>query len=76
MRKLKGHQTEVFTIWNGYENIDRNIVVKHKIFGRTRGHQIYDDRGVESILCRKLFIHSVQITLSLFCSFYQMPLML
>ena len=24
-RRLRGHQTEVFKILNGYENIDRNI---------------------------------------------------
>ena len=24
-RRLRGYQIEVFKIWNGYENIDRNI---------------------------------------------------
>ena len=38
-RKLRRHQTEVFMILNGYENIDRNIFFSLKK-DRTRGHEV------------------------------------
>ena len=39
-RRLRGDQIEVFTILNGYENIDRNIVITVKEEIRTRGHGV------------------------------------
>ena len=36
--KIKGDQIEVFTILNGYENIDSNIVLEIKEGKITRGH--------------------------------------
>ena len=39
-RRLRGDQTEVFKILNGYENIDRNIFFSVKEERRTRGHGI------------------------------------
>ena len=38
-RILRGDQIEVFTIMNGYENVDRNMFVKLKEGSRTRGHK-------------------------------------
>ena len=37
-RRLRGDQTEVFKIVNGYEDIDRNMFFKLKEDSRTRGH--------------------------------------
>ena len=39
-RRLRGNQTEVFKILNGYENIDRNIFVSLKKDSRTRRHGV------------------------------------
>ena len=39
-RRLRGNQTEVFKILNGYENIDRNNFVSVKEERRARGHRI------------------------------------
>ena len=39
-RRLRGDQLEVFTILNGYENIDRNIFYSLKKERRTRGHGV------------------------------------
>ena len=38
-RRIRRHQTEVFKILNGYENIDRNIVFSLKKDSRTIGHE-------------------------------------
>ena len=38
-RRLRD-QIEVFTILNGYENIDRNIFLSLKKDSRTRGHEV------------------------------------
>ena len=38
-RRLRGNQIDVFTILNGYENIDRNILLTVKE-ERTRGHRV------------------------------------
>ena len=38
-RRLRGDQTEVFKISNGYENIDSNIFLSLKK-DRTRGHEV------------------------------------
>ena len=38
-RRLRGDQTEVFKIVNGYEDVDRNIFFKLKEGSRTRGHK-------------------------------------
>ena len=37
---LRGDQTEVFKILNGYENIDRNVFFSLKKDSRTRGHEV------------------------------------
>ena len=39
-RQLRRDQIEVFNIFNGYENIDRNIFLSLKKDNRTRGHEI------------------------------------
>ena len=39
-RRLRGDQIEVFKILNGYENIDRNILLTVKEERRTRGHGV------------------------------------
>ena len=39
-RQLRGDQIEVFKILNGYENIDRNILLSLKKDNRTRGHEV------------------------------------
>ena len=39
-RRLRGDQIEVYTILNGYKNIDRNIVFSVKEERRTRGRGI------------------------------------
>ena len=39
-RRLRGDQIEVFTILNGYENINRNIFFSVKEERRTRGHGV------------------------------------
>ena len=39
-RMLRGDQIEVFTILNGYENIDRNMFCSLKKHSRTRGHHV------------------------------------
>ena len=39
-RRLRGDQTEVFEILNGYENIDRNMFFSLKKDSRTRGHKV------------------------------------
>ena len=39
-RRLRGDQTEVFKILNGYENIDRNISFSVKEERRTRGNGV------------------------------------
>ena len=39
-RRLRGDQIEVFKILNGYENIDRNILLSVKEERRTRGHGV------------------------------------
>ena len=38
-RRLRGDQTEVFKLVNGYENVDKNMFFKLKEGGRTRGHK-------------------------------------
>ena len=38
-RSLRGDQTEVFKIVNGYEEVDRNMFFKLKDGSRTRGHK-------------------------------------
>ena len=39
-RRLRGDQIEVFKIFNGYENIDRNMFFSLKKDSRTRGHEV------------------------------------
>ena len=39
-RRLRGDQIEVFKIFNGYENNDRNICFTVKEERRTRGHGV------------------------------------
>ena len=39
-RRLRGDQIEVFTILNGYENIDRNIFSRLRGKRKTRGYGI------------------------------------
>ena len=39
-RRLRGHQIEVFKILNGYENINRNILLSVKDERRTREHGV------------------------------------
>ena len=39
-RRLRGDQSEVFKILNGYENIDRNIVFSVKEEKKIRGHGV------------------------------------
>ena len=39
-RRLRGDQTEVFKILNGYKNIDRNMFFSHKKDSGTRGHEV------------------------------------
>ena len=38
--RSRGDQIKVFKIWNGYENIDRNMFVLIKEERRTRGHGV------------------------------------
>ena len=38
-RRLRGDQTEVFKIVNGYEDVDRNMFFKLKEGSRTRGYK-------------------------------------
>ena len=40
IRRLRGDQIELFNILNGYENIDKNILLSVKEERRTRGHGI------------------------------------
>ena len=39
-RRLRGDQTEVFKIVNGYEDVDRNMFFKFKEGSRTRGNKV------------------------------------
>ena len=39
-RRLRGDQTEVFKILNGYENIDRNMFFSLKKDSKTREHEV------------------------------------
>ena len=39
-RRLRGDQTELFKILNGYENIDRTMFFSLKKDSRTRGHEV------------------------------------
>ena len=39
-RSLSGYQIEVFKIYNGYENIDRNMFFLLKKNSRTRGYEV------------------------------------
>ena len=38
-KRLRGDQTEVFKIVNGYEDVDRNMFFKLKEGSRARGHE-------------------------------------
>ena len=38
--RLRGDQTEIFKIFNGYENIDRNMFFSLKKDSRARGHEV------------------------------------
>ena len=39
-RRLRGDETEVFKMLNGYENIDRNMFFSLKKDSRTSGHEV------------------------------------
>ena len=39
-RRISGDQIEMFTLLNGYENIDRNMFFSLKKDSRTRGHEV------------------------------------
>ena len=53
IRRLRGHQIEVFKIVNGYEDVDRNMFFKLKEGSRTRGHKAASVKEQCSLEMRK-----------------------